>query len=432
MDQQRPVRYAIYTRQSSLGNSAVLSSCAAQFAICEDFAQARASTAWTWVGQRFDDVGESGADTKRPALQRLLGAIRARAIDKLIIYRLDRLSRNLRDSLDILQSLQQNGVELLIVTSPDLGSAASDVLALNIMASFAQFERDMIRSRLADSQAARKRRGYRLSGPPPFGYAADPRTRQLQPDQAEAEQVRAIFSMAAAGKRPSAIAEEINGRGWRTKRYVAWRSGRTHGGRLWTARQVVELLRNPVYAGEFRDDRGTRPGCHPPIIDAALFQAAQAALDARRITSAPRSHAVRWPLRGKIVCPNCGRAMGSYMVTRGDKRAKRVYRYYRCRSTAGGQPPCRGIQYPAFEVEAAVCRLLADEETWRQIVAHRPFLETRVSALRTAWQALDDAEQLRMLTRLIHCAQLDGKRETLTVEFSPDLVEALERRGGHG
>jgi len=310
MDQQRPVRYAIYTRQSSPGNSAVLSSCAAQFAICEDFAQARASAAWSWIGQRFDDVGESGADTKRPALQRLLEAIRARAVDKLIIYRLDRLSRNLRDSLDILQCLQQSGVELLIVTSPDLESAAGDVLALNIMASFAQFEREMIRSRLADSRAARKGRGYRLSGPPPFGYVTDPGTRQLRPDRAEGEQVRAIFGMAATGERPSAIAETINDRGWRTKRYVAWRSGRTHGARLWTARQVVELLRNPVYAGDFWDGRGTRPGCHPPIIDAALFQAAQAALDSRRTTTAPRSHAVGWPLRGKIVCPNCGLVHG--------------------------------------------------------------------------------------------------------------------------
>lgn len=111
VDQQRSVRYAIYTRQSSLGDSPVMSSCAAQFAICEDFAKARASSAWIWIGQRFDDVGESGADTKRPALQHLLGAIRARTIDKLIIYRLDRLSRSLRDSLDILQALQQNGVE---------------------------------------------------------------------------------------------------------------------------------------------------------------------------------------------------------------------------------------------------------------------------------------------------------------------------------
>jgi len=368
VDQQRPVRYAIYTRQSSAGDSPVMSSCAAQFAICEDFAKARASSAWTWIGQRFDDVGESGADTKRPALQRLLGAIRARTIDKLIIYRLDRLSRSLRDSLDILQALQQNGVELLIVTSPELGQAASDVLVLNIMASFAQFEREMIRSRLADSRAARKRRGYRLSGPPPFGYVTDPGTRQLQPDQAEAEQVRAIFGMAAAGERPSAIADKINGKGWRTKRYVAWRSGRTHGGRLWTARQVVELLRNPVYAGDFRDGRGTRPGRHPPIIDAALFQAAQAALDSRRTTCTPRNHAVHWPLRGKIVCPNCGRSMSSYMVTRGDRRAKKVYRYYRCRASAGGRPPCPGIQFPAMEIERFVCRMLSDESAWSPVL----------------------------------------------------------------
>lgn len=204
------VCYAIYTRQSTSDEGKVLSSCDVQFKICRDFVQAQADSSWKWISRRFDDVGFSGADTDRPALQRLLTHIRNHDVDKVVVYRLDRLTRRLVDSVEILRTFREAGVELLIVTAPELGSAATDKLLLNVMATFAEFERDMIRSRLADMRSALKRHGRRLAGPPPYGYDGDPRTKQLVVNPAEARRVKAMFKAAAPG--PSGAQEPCSHR----------------------------------------------------------------------------------------------------------------------------------------------------------------------------------------------------------------------------
>lgn len=162
--------------------------------------------------------------------------------------------------MEILRTFRQFNVELLIVTSPDLGSSASDTFMLNLLASFAEFERDMIRSRLADARNAMKRRGMRLAGAVPCGYDADPYTKQLVVNYSEARKVEAIFQLAADGALPTDIAKTINESEWVTKRYVTKRTGNVRGGNKWTPRQVLGLLSNPVYIGLFRDGDGVRRG----------------------------------------------------------------------------------------------------------------------------------------------------------------------------
>jgi DNA invertase Pin-like site-specific DNA recombinase len=183
-------------------------------------------------------------------------------VDQVIVHRLDRLSRSLRDSAKLLHDSRQVDVALVVVTAPELGYSAQDSFMLNILASFAEFEREMIAARIADTRARLKQRQVRFAGGVPFGYDADRRSKQLVPNEGESAVVKWMFAEAAAGKKPADIAAEANGLGYRTKVSVALRTGNKRGGNSWTARQVVATLRNPVHIGMLRDGDGARLGCH--------------------------------------------------------------------------------------------------------------------------------------------------------------------------
>ena len=209
---------------------------------------------------------------------------------------------------------------------------------LNILASFAEFEREIIAARIADSRVQLKERHLRIAGAIPLGYDSDRRTKQLVQNPREAEIVRWMFAEAAARKRPAEIATNANARQFRTKA-----SGQ------WSARQVVATLRHPVYIGRFKAGKGVRPACHEPIIDIKLFEAVGRALDSR-MTAGPKrtSYGDVWLLKGKIYCRRCGRLPTSNSCRHGVI----VYRYYRCRATSGGLPPC-GYQVPVGRLEGS-------------------------------------------------------------------------------
>lgn len=222
---------------------------------------------------------------------------------------------------------------------------------LNILASFAEFEREMIASRIAESRTRLKARGRRIAGAVPFGYTTDVRTKQLVPLQEEAGIVKWMFSQAAAGQVPADIAEQANEKGSKTKVKAEGRYIPKFGGNPWTARQVLATLRNPVYTGGFRSGSGTRPGCHEPLITRELFDAVGQQLDSRRTRASDAiSYGDIWPLKGLILCAVCDRPMTPHTV----RHAHITYCYYRCRSTAGGWKPCGG-QVAAGQIEAAVC-----------------------------------------------------------------------------
>lgn len=190
-----PLFAAIYTRQSR-GKGDEFSSCDAQFEICKDFLLSRG---WTWCGVRYDDEGEAGERLDRPGLERLLRDVRAGIVDGIVVHRLDRLSRRLSHTAALLGELRDRGVHLAVVADPMLGSSATDMLVLNILGSFAEFEREMIRERLADTRAAMKRKGLRVAGRVPYGYEIDPSTKQLVTVAREATRVRKIFAWACLG-----------------------------------------------------------------------------------------------------------------------------------------------------------------------------------------------------------------------------------------
>ena len=364
------IRYAIYTRQS-VEKLADFSSCDAQFHTCQDFADAIGEPNRHWCGQRFDDEGQSGATLDRPAMKKLRKVIDLGGIDRLYAVALDRLTRSMRDAVVLLDELAKANVELRLVHQPELGGGAQSRFLRHILAAFAEFERDMISARIAESRAYLKTRGRRLAGKVPFGYDSDPQTRQLIQNPVEAPQVAAIFERAAQGELPKQIASDINDLGWRTKIYHSKRSGKTTGGGRWTARQIIDTLRNPVHTGRFADGSDIRKGSHKPIIDPDVFDAAQKQLDARRTTKrTSRISHNDLPFRQKIVCPQCGRFLTTYQVTRNHSTAgSLIYRYYACRSTAGGRPRCKGVNIRAWDIEKEVRDILDTLETWRRLIS---------------------------------------------------------------
>jgi len=408
------VRCAIYTRQSTSAQNRVLSSCDAQFGTCHDYVRAQADSFWRWIGRRFDDVGESGASIDRPALRRLLEHVHNGDIDAIVVYRLDRLTRSLLDSVAILNTLREASVKLLIVTAPELGSAATDKLLLNMMATFAEFERDMIRSRLADAREALKQHGRRLGGRVPYGYDTDPRTKQFVINFDEARRVEAMFELALGGMLPSDIAAEANRLGWRTKQTVAQRSRKVSGGGPWTPRQVLAVLRNPVYVGRFADEGRTRHGQHDAIVPFEVFDQVQDRLDARRTSTRPRrskEEVRQWPLRGRIACPRCGRTMSTHSTCHGNI----TYRHYRCRSHAGGRPPCKGVGFPAYEIEKCVVCMLADPELADAPLDVAPGYRLLLRRFQIAWDLLDLHVQMRLLPQVVERIEYSESTYDLTV-----------------
>jgi len=236
---------AIYTRQS-IDTRSDFTSCQAQFEVCQNYIKSQKWLGWRWIEERFDDEGYSGATLDRPALRRLLEKVRRGEIDRVLVYSLDRLSRNVIDGLQLLQEFRQRGVALVVATYPELGSAAQDNLIINILSVFAEFERELIRNRIAEVRAALKRQGKRVGGAIPYGYDADPFTKQLVVNGEEARRVREMFTMAAEGRRTSEIARIANEHGWRAKDRPGER------------RQSLDGLPGPGHALESRLSRQVR------------------------------------------------------------------------------------------------------------------------------------------------------------------------------
>jgi Site-specific recombinases, DNA invertase Pin homologs len=420
-----PRRFAIYTRQSAEPRDG-LSSCEAQFQTCMDFAIAESEPEAAWIEERFDDEGVSGRTLDRPALSRLRRRLGTRDVHVVYAVAMDRLSRTLRDVVVLFDEMESAGVVVRLVHQPELSSGPESRLLRHVLASFAEFEREMIASRIAETRAYLKRHGRRLAGPPPYGYDADPDTKQLVPNRREARRVRAIFRRAARGQAPTVIAQAIDRMGWRTKQHRSKRSGEIIGGGRWTARQVIETLRNPVYVGMFADAGSMRPGCHTAIVNAGLFDAVQQELDARQTTSRVGRSELPFPLRGKVICPGCRRPLCTYVVTHRRGPTMVNYRYYRCRSTAGGRPPCRGVQVPAGEIEAAVREMLGEPTAWRLPLSSRESADAE--RLAVAWRSLDEMAQDGLLQHLVEQILLRRRMTELRLTLSDSAISRLEAR----
>ncbi|GIW90220.1 MAG: integrase [Pirellulaceae bacterium] len=352
--QTKKIRCAIYTRKSTEeGLEQDFNSLDAQREAGEAYIKSQAAEGWTLLPERYDDGGFSGGSLDRPALKRLLADIEAGKVDCVVVYKVDRLSRSLLDFARLMETFERHGASFVSVTQQFNTATSMGRLVLNVLLSFAQFEREIIGERIRDKLAAMRRKGKWAGGVPILGYDVDRSngSPRLVINAREAAQVRDIFRLYLSHGSLLAVVNELARRGWRTK---TWRTkkGKTLGGRLFDKGSLYSLLTNPLYIGQVRHKGDVYPGEHEPIVEVEVFQQVQAMLQSNGrsggVLVRNRHGAL---LKGLLFCKACGRAMTHSFTCRGQRR----YRYYTCtRAIKSGRKACPSGSLPAGEIERVV------------------------------------------------------------------------------
>jgi site-specific DNA recombinase len=383
---ERPVRCAVYTRKSTTeGLDSGFSTLDAQREACEHYVHSQAAQGWELLPARYDDGGFTGGNLDRPAMARLLDDVERGLIDMVVVYKVDRLSRSLLDFASLMARFERLKVGFVSITQHFDTSTSMGRLVLNILLSFAQFERELISERTRDKVQAARRRGRWTGGHVVLGYALDPARRGLQIAKDEAALVRLIFELYLRTRSIGAVAEKLNSLGYVQKR----------GEAAWTKAAVYSVLRNPLYVGKVRSGAGElHPGEHEPLVELELFEQAGRMLADRTTGRTRRSRKMEYLLAGLLRCGACEAPMISSM-SRG--RNGRRYRYYRCRSHQQRAKACPTGHLAAEKVEAVVLAQLA--EVVRQAGVQQNILD-RLSAKTDLVRALED-DRGRLQRRII-------------------------------
>jgi DNA invertase Pin-like site-specific DNA recombinase len=395
----RKVRCAVYTRKSTEeGLEQAFNSLDAQREACEAFIASQRSEGWVLVHDRYDDGGVSGGTLDRPALKRLLADIEAGLVDVVVVYKIDRLSRSLMDFARLVQTFDAHEVTFVSVTQSFNTTTSMGRLTLNILLSFAQFEREVIGERVRDKIAASRARGMWMGGPVPLGYRVE--NRKLVVDEAGAATVRRVFERFAELGSATRLLPVLRAEGLVTKT-----------GRPFDKGAVYKLLVNRTYLGEAVHKGKAYPGEHAAIIPRDLWDRVHAILaESPRARAAKSRQQAPALLRGLLFGPD-GRAMSPTHT----RKKGRLYRYYVSQAVLQGGPndaPHRRL--PAGEIEglalAQVRALLRQPEvvvgTWRAARAEAPDLtETEVrealGRLDPLWDELFPGEQERIVRLLV-------------------------------
>ena len=347
-----PVRCAIYTRKSTdEGLDRDFNSLDNQREAAENYIKSQREAAWEALPDRYDDGGFSGGNTVRPALQRLLADIEAGKIDRIVVYKIDRLSRSLLDFARLADFFEKHSCSIVSVTQQLDTSTSMGRLTMNMLLSFAQFEREMVSDRTRDKMRAARRRGKWTGGMPPLGYDVAPEGGRLIVNKIEADQVRAIFDLYLEKRSLMATVRELNRRGLRRKSWQT-RKGSWREGKAWDIANLRRVLRDPRYMGVAKLGRETFRGEHEAIIPKRTFDAIQEALDENHRTggAGPRNSQGAL-LRGLLRCAACNSAM----VHTWARKDGRLYRYYVCLAAQKrGRDTCPTKSIPANKVEEFV------------------------------------------------------------------------------
>ncbi|WKB50890.1 recombinase family protein [Eleftheria terrae] len=415
-------RCAVYTRKSTdEGLDQEYNSLEAQRDAGLAYIASQRHEGWVAVADGYDDPAYSGGNLERPALQRLMKDIEAGRIDIVVVYKIDRLTRSLADFARLVEVFDRCGVSFVSVTQQFNTTTSMGRLTLNVLLSFAQFEREVTGERIRDKIAASKAKGLWMGGMPPLGY--DVVDRKLVVNEAEAELVRHIFRRYAEHGSAATLVRELAVEGRTTKTWVT-QSGKLREGRPIDQQYLFLLLRNRVYLGEMVHKGERYAGQHPAIVSPALWDAAHVLIDERK--QGPRQRRSENPslLTGLLFAPDGQRMLPTYT----DKKNGKRYRYYapylyKRRSASAVQHPGRrsiGL-IPAAEIEAAVLQqihaALRQPEmliaTWRSAQGHaagaeidEPRAVVTLQRIGDVWDQLFPAEQQRIARLLIERVQL--------------------------
>lgn len=365
------IRCAIYTRKSTEeGLDQEFNSLDAQRDAGENYIASQQQEGWVAIAKHYDDGGFSGGNLERPAMNRLLADISNGEIDCVVVYKVDRLSRSLLDFSRIMEAFDNQGVSFVSVTQAFNTTHSMGRLTLNILLSFAQFEREIIGERIRDKIAAQRRRGKWAGGIPVLGYDVDRSgpSPKLVINADEAARVRRIFGMYLELQALTPVVEVLGRRGWTAKPWKT-KAGKPRGGRTFDKASLHSLLTNEIYIGRIKHKMETFNGEHTAIVDDKLFDDVGAMLRSHgRGGGAHLVNKYQALLRGLLYCPACNRSM----VHNVSKRKSKIYRYYTCvTAIKRGRKHCPSPSLPAGEIESVVVgqvRAIASDNALRRDV----------------------------------------------------------------
>jgi len=449
-ERSRPVRCAIYTRKShEEGLDQEFNSLDVQREAGEAYVKSQAGEGWLVLPARYDDGGFSGATMDRPAMKRLLEDVEAGRVDVVVTYKVDRLSRSLLDFARLVELFDRKGVSFVSVTQQFTTTSSMGRLTLNVLLSFAQFEREVIAERIRDKFAASRKRGLHMGGPPVLGYDIDRVAKRLVVNPTEADLVRRIYARFIEIGSTTTLLKELNTAGEKTKAWTTVK-GKNRPGGTWDKGHLYRLLNNPLYVGEVRHREARYPGEQEAIVERETWEQAQTILASNYHQGATeRRRKSASLLQGLVRCAACNCGMTpTFSIRRG-----KIHRYYLCiRACKRGAESCPTRRVAAGELEEVVIGLLrqvfrspdliaralaggGNAETERndggpsRSGAHQGAPDA-TSILEGLWNELFPAERERVVRQLVERVEL-GERD-LELVLRIQGIESLVAEVGVG
>ncbi len=426
---KQKIRCAIYTRKScEEGLEQEFNSLDAQRASAENYISSQAHEGWVLVNDHYDDGGFSGGNLERPALQRLFQDIREDKIDCIIVYKIDRLTRSLLDFSKIIQLLDEHNVSFVSVTQSFNTANSMGRLMLNVLLSFAQYERELTSERIKDKLEASCKRGMWMGGNIPLGY--DVKDRKLLINEKEAKIVRILFQNFAETASITETARELNNLGFTTKTWIS-NNGKLHKGKRFNKSNVRRILNNHLYIGKVKHKDKLFDGMHKPIIDEQIWQKTRELLSTNNKIQLPSLRVTTAPLlKGIMNCGICGSKMTPTYTTKQGKR----YRYYICQSKhKGNNDLCKVGRISASETESLVTDQVLNFLKKPEFIIHTinakkdDLSENKIinsfKTIDKVWDELFPVEQARIINLLIK--QIDIKPEGLNIKIFKEGLHSL-------
>ena len=432
MQARQEKRCAIYTRKSCEdGLELEYNSLDAQYDSAEAYIRSQASNGWRVIPKRYDDGGFSGGNVNRPALKALMRDIENGEVDVVVVYKIDRLSRSLGDFTDLSKIFERHNVSFVSVTQQIDTSNAAGRMMLNILMSFAQFEREMTSDRIRDKIYATRKKGLWSGGMIPFGYKTV--DKRLVPDPVTAPIVRHVFARYAESASAKLVASELQ------KKFGPRTFGSKKGGDpTWRMMHVYRILRNPVYKGELlhRATGEVFHGLHEPLVDVALWEDCRRILDESAGLQPSAHRETVAILKGLVRCGHCGGAMAPVFTV---KRKGLRYSYYRCVSStkvADSECPLRGVSGELLErqVVAQLGTIFKTPEFLRLAAEGSGRTEDEVREALSDIPAFFGGLFPPERERLIHCLvrEVVVRTDGIDIEFRTDGMEELVREVVYG
>jgi DNA invertase Pin-like site-specific DNA recombinase len=406
--QKKRIYCAIYTRKSTTeGLDQEFTTLDAQREAAENYIASQKSEGWVQLQEQYNDGGFTGANIERPALQKLLSDIKEHKVSCVVVYKVDRLSRSLMDFAQLLEFFEKHNVTFVSVTQHFNTNSSMGRLTLNILLSFAQFEREIISERTRDKMGAARKRGQWLGGRPALGYNLDKENKRILINEEEAALIREIFALYIKGNSLLDVARIINEKGYRTK-HLSYKSGKVFGGKKYGVTHIQWIIRNVIYAGKVEYKGIIYEGQHKPIIDEATFKAAQAQLALnRRERKVTKNKECIGLLSRLLHCRACGAFMfHTYTL----KKNLHKYRYYLCSSAQKrGYDTCPNKTLNAQSIEDAVIARLRTMFSGKDITEH-PHKQELEALISPVWDTLYADKKRRILNTLLK--EVDYRQDT--------------------